>query len=119
MTSVPDTLLSTKLHIPRPHPALVHRPRLIARLDAGLPGRLTVVSAPAGYGKTTLLSDWIHSGRTPPLRVAWVSLDAHDNDLARFLSYLIAALQAAAAIDERMGAELQAIVGESQAPSEK
>jgi LuxR family maltose regulon positive regulatory protein len=114
---MPDTLLSTKLHIPRPHPALVHRPHLIDRLEAGLTGRLTLVSAPAGYGKTTLVSDWIYGRgeRTPPLRVAWLSLDAYDNDLANFLTYLIAALQL---IDESIGAELKAIVGESQAPPE-
>lgn len=93
---MPDTLLSTKLYIPQPHRELVHRSRLMERLDAGLRGKLTLVSAPAGYGKTTLVSDWIQrrkGGVTPPPRVAWLSLDASDNDLARFFSYLIAALQ--------------------------
>jgi len=53
-----STLLSTKLYIPRPHREWVHRPRLIERLDTGLQGKLTLVSAPAGFGKTTLLSEW-------------------------------------------------------------
>jgi LuxR family maltose regulon positive regulatory protein len=111
----PDALLSTKLHVPRPHPALVHRPRLTERLEAGLRGRLTLVSAPAGYGKTTLVSEWIASHRrggprserrgavlapgdhegasTAPLQVAWLSLDEGDNDPTRFWTYFIVALQ--------------------------
>lgn len=87
-----DPLLTTKLYIPPARPNLAPRPRLIKRLDEGLrPGhRLTLVSAPAGFGKTTLLSAWIHEKKLP---VAWISLDEGDNDPARFLSYLIAALQ--------------------------
>ena len=95
-------LLKTKLFIPRPRPNLVPRPDLIARLNAGLRGKLTVVSAPAGFGKTTLLSEWIHQieqgekiGREKffPSNAAWLSLDEGDNDLARFLAYLIASLR--------------------------
>jgi LuxR family maltose regulon positive regulatory protein len=91
-SSIPprDPLLTTKLYIPPARPNLVPRPRLTARLDEGMTRRLTLVSAPAGFGKTTLLSAWIHKSKQ---RVAWVSLDAGDNDPARFLSYLIAALQ--------------------------
>jgi LuxR family maltose regulon positive regulatory protein len=81
---------------------------MIERLDAGLQGKLTLVSAPAGYGKTTLVSDWIARSEVP---AAWLSLDPSDNDLARFLCYLIAALQQ---IDPRIGAEIQPIL-ESEA----
>jgi len=82
---------------------LVSRLRLIERLDAGLRGKLTLVSAPTGYGKTTLVSDWIARSEIP---AAWLSLDASDNDVARFYSYLIAALQQ---IDPGIGAAVQPI----------
>jgi len=101
------TLLQTKLYIPPARPELVSRPRLIERLNAGLDqnqnfGRkLTLVSAPAGFGKTTLVSEWVQAlGRgavtaslLAPLQVAWLSLDESDNDPARFLAYVIAALR--------------------------
>ena len=86
------TILATKLYIPPPRTTIVLRPRLIERMNAGLTkgGRLTLVSAPAGFGKTTLVSEWIAQyGRS----VAWLSLDGSDNDPARFISYLIAAIQ--------------------------
>ena len=90
-------LLKTKLYIPSVRPELVSRPRLIERLDEGLclGRRLTLIAAPAGFGKTTLLSEWIHcrGAVTAPLQVAWFSLDENDNDPARFLAYLVAALQ--------------------------
>ncbi|MBU0491274.1 MAG: LuxR C-terminal-related transcriptional regulator [Chloroflexi bacterium] len=91
------TLLATKLYIPPVRPGLVARPRLIEQLNAGLhrmPG-VTLISAPAGFGKTTLLSEWASGcGRLEPkVRVAWVSLDEGDNDPARFWAYVIAALQ--------------------------
>ncbi|MBN1814112.1 MAG: helix-turn-helix transcriptional regulator, partial [Anaerolineae bacterium] len=84
------SLLKTKLHIPANRSGLVSRPRLIERLDGGLDRKLTLVSAPAGFGKTTLLSEWVtqHRGRT-----AWLSLDKEDNDPVRFWTYLLAALQ--------------------------
>ncbi|MGD9002429.1 MAG: hypothetical protein PVF04_07175, partial [Anaerolineae bacterium] len=105
--------LTTKLYVSPVRPGLVPRPRLIARLNAGLHRKLTLVSAPAGFGKTTLLSSWLHQladKRTlspgpppshsrapllprPPAQSAWLSLDEGDNDLARFLAYLVAALQ--------------------------
>ena len=85
-------LLAAKLNPPRIQPGYVPRPRLYERLDAGLQRRLTLVSAPAGYGKTALLSSWI-SGLGKNARSAWISLDAGDNDPARFLAYLIGALQ--------------------------
>ena len=97
-------LLVTKLHIPPARPNRVPRPRLIERLNAGLMRKLILVSAPPGFGKTTLLTEWIHTltsiPASSPLRViregvraAWLSLDEGDNDPARFLIYLVAAAQ--------------------------
>lgn len=85
-------MLTTKLYIPPPRPSLVPRPRLVERLNEGCaPGcRLTLISAPAGFGKTTLVSEWIAGCGRP---VAWISLDEGDNDPARFVSYLARALQ--------------------------
>jgi LuxR family transcriptional regulator, maltose regulon positive regulatory protein len=85
-------ILATKLYLPAPRPGIVARPRLVERLNAGLQGipGLTLISAPAGFGKTTLASEWIAVCRR---RVAWLSLDEGDNDPARFLTYLITALQ--------------------------
>ncbi|OQY17077.1 MAG: hypothetical protein B6I35_15035, partial [Anaerolineaceae bacterium 4572_32.2] len=88
---MPTPLLQTKLYIPPVRPELVSRQRLIEQLNAGLHRKLTLISAPAGFGKTTLLSEWV--AVTAPLQVAWLSLDEGDNDPARFLAYLIAALQ--------------------------
>jgi LuxR family maltose regulon positive regulatory protein len=85
-----STLLATKLYIPPPCPILVFRPRLAATLSKAMTSRLTLVSAPAGYGKTTLVSSWLHETNIPS---AWLSLDEADNDPIRFLQYLIAALQ--------------------------
>jgi LuxR family maltose regulon positive regulatory protein len=99
-TAMPAPILATKLYIPPPRPRVVHRARLIDRLQAGLqraPG-VILICAPAGFGKTTLVSEWIAS-LTPvpsPTRrgeVAWLSLDKDDNDLPRFLAYFVAALQ--------------------------
>ena len=83
-------LLATKLHIPSVRRGLVSRSRLIERLNAGLARKLILVSAPAGFGKTTLLSAWTANCGRP---VAWLSLDERDNDPARFLAYLVAALR--------------------------
>jgi LuxR family maltose regulon positive regulatory protein len=90
-------LLTTKIHIPPVRSELVSRPQLIQRLDEGLKYKLTLVSAPAGFGKTTLLSEWLHAERpaASPLTAGWLSLDEADNDPARFLAYLVAALRAA------------------------
>ena len=85
-----DQLLSTKLFIPKPRPDIVSRSRLIEKLNEGAQGKLTLISAPAGFGKTTLVSEWIGSCERP---VAWLSLDKEDSDPRRFLSYLVAALQ--------------------------
>ena len=82
-------LLQTKLYIPPPRPELVPRLRLIERLNAGLDRKLTLVSAPAGFGKTTLLSEWVTGLDCP---VAWLSLDPADDDPGRFFAYLTAAV---------------------------
>ena len=89
-------ILATKLYIPPPRPKIVLRPRLIERLNEGLSSRrkLTLISAPAGFGKTTLVSEWIAGCQRP---VAWLSLDEGDNDPTHFLTYIVAALQTIAA----------------------
>lgn len=97
--SVP--ILATKLYIPPASPNYVLRSRLVNRLNQGLARKLTLVSAPAGFGKTTLVSEWAkccgHNQETGPgeqaVRTAWLSLDDQDGDAVRFLSYLIAALR--------------------------
>ena len=88
-----ENLLVTKYYLPSPAPNHAPRPRLYQLLDDGLHlgRRLTLVSAPAGYGKTTLLSEWIHDRK---LSTAWISLDEGDNDPIRFFSYLVAAIRA-------------------------
>lgn len=83
-------LLATKLYIPPSRLNAVLRPRLIERLNAGLHRKLTLIAAPAGFGKTTLVSAWVAGCDRP---AAWLSLDAEDSDLTRFLAYLIAAIQ--------------------------
>ncbi|HET6748274.1 MAG TPA: LuxR C-terminal-related transcriptional regulator [Actinomycetes bacterium] len=85
----PDAVLATKLHLPSARPGFVPRPRLLERLNGAPPGELTLVCAPAGFGKTALLADW---ARGSPRRVAWLSLDAGDNDPARFWRHVAAAL---------------------------
>ncbi|MBN1145888.1 MAG: tetratricopeptide repeat protein, partial [Anaerolineales bacterium] len=90
-------LLSTKLFVPAPRSNLVSRPRLVATLNASLAVKLTLVSAPAGFGKSTLLSEWAASCGRP---VAWLALDEGDNDPMRFMAYFTAALQT---INARIG----------------
>jgi len=85
-----ERLLRTKLFIPRPHPERVERSALTTRLSGCLQRKLALICAPAGFGKSTLLSDWLARSRLP---AAWVSLDAGDNDPARFWAYFVAALQ--------------------------
>ena len=89
---MPAQLLTTKLHIMRPHHDLVSRSLLIDRLNAGLSGKLTLVAAPAGFGKTTLLGSWIQYS---PQAFAWVSLHRGDNDTSIFGAYVVSALQQA------------------------
>jgi LuxR family maltose regulon positive regulatory protein len=106
-------LLSTKLHVPTVRSDLVARPVLIQRLNEGLDGKLTLVSAPAGYGKTTLLTDWLHHAGRP---FAWLTLDANDNDPARFLAYLVEALKG---IDPRIGQAVEPMLATPQPPPPK
>ena len=88
-TAEQDVLLATKLHVPGPRPGFVPRPRLAARLEDGLARGVVLVCAPAGSGKTVLLADWARRAGRP---VAWLSLDAADNDPARFWRQVVAAL---------------------------
>jgi LuxR family maltose regulon positive regulatory protein len=104
-------LLDTKLNVPSVRTNLVTRPRLLRRLDEGATGNLTLVCAPAGFGKSTLLGDWI---LRRGLAVGWVSLDEDDNDPARFLSYLAAALQSAA---PDIGESASKLIGSPQPPT--
>ena len=83
-------ILTTKLYVPPPRPHAVLRPRLTGRLNEGLHRKLTLISAPAGFGKTTLLGEWVAGCERP---AAWLSLDEADSDPTRFLAYLVAALQ--------------------------
>jgi LuxR family transcriptional regulator, maltose regulon positive regulatory protein len=92
-------LLKSKYTLPPLRPNLVARPRLIARLNANQHCRLVLISAPAGFGKTTLLAEW-QAGQEGAGTVAWLGLDEADNDPAQFLQYLIAALQQ---VDEKIG----------------
>jgi ATP/maltotriose-dependent transcriptional regulator MalT len=87
-----DPLVSTKLRPSQARPKLVARPRLVGRLDPEAGRRLTLVSAPAGFGKTTLLGKWVKDQMDKERPVAWLSLDEDDNDPARFLSYVVAAV---------------------------
>ncbi len=88
-----DQLLTTKFLTSQNHRAYVARPRLYDRLDAGMESRLTVVSAPAGFGKTALLSTWRASRVQEGWPVGWLSLDESDGDARRFWTYVIAAFQ--------------------------
>jgi LuxR family maltose regulon positive regulatory protein len=107
---MPAPILATKLYIPPPRPILVLRPRLIERLNDGLHCKLTLISASAGFGKTTLVSEWIAGCERP---VAWLSLDEGDSDPARFLTYLISAFQT---ISANIGAGALAILQSPQPP---
>ena len=111
-SAVPAALLETKFYIPRSRRDLVPRPRLSERLDRGSAWTLMLVSAPAGFGKTTLLTEWLAAGPDAPAdqrRAAWLSLDRGDNRLASFWTYVIAALRTAApGVGENALALLQA-----------
>ncbi len=88
-----------RLPPPRPRERVVARPRLLEQLDRGLAGRLILLSAPAGFGKTTLLSEWLarESGPSAAYRKAWISLDAADNDPVRFWTFVAAAVEGGSA----------------------
>ncbi len=103
-------LLATKLHRPAPPPHLVARPHLIQLLNEGLHSgcQLTLISAPAGFGKSTCASQWLEHLDRP---TAWLSLDSADNDPIRFLAYMVAALQK---VDPSIGREVESIVHAGQ-----
>ena len=89
-------LLETKLFAPRPRRGLVERARLGDRLDRGAQSKLTLISAPAGFGKTTVLAAWLAAAPAASRPVAWLSLDAADNQSTTFWTNVIAALQTVA-----------------------
>ena len=93
MSLITDSLVSTKLRPSQARPKLVARPRLITKLEREAGRKLTLISAPAGFGRTTLLVEWLKGREDGDQSVAWVSLDEGDNDPVRFLSYLVAALK--------------------------
>lgn len=103
-------LLTTKLFIPRPRKNLVGRPRLVDRLNSGLDRKLTLIAAPAGFGKTTLLSEWIPQS---PRCVTWLSLDEGDNDPVKFWAYFIASLQG---LKPELGASVLSLLQSHQHP---
>jgi LuxR family maltose regulon positive regulatory protein len=107
---VSDTILRTKLHVPPARPKSVPRRRLLSRLEDDPAAGLILISAPAGFGKTTLLAQWAAASPTP---VAWLSLDEADNDPVRFARHLVAALQSA---DARLGDAALAMLHSPQAP---
>ncbi len=143
-------MLETKFHIPSTRPSLVRRPRLLAQLNEGLgrnngPSRkLTLISAPAGFGKTTLVSEWVDDLRARRVpaddelharssdnarsdvaeesqienRVAWLALDEGDNDLGRFLAYFITALSRVDGISATFGESARQMLQSTQPPSE-
>ncbi|HSR48812.1 MAG TPA: hypothetical protein VLL77_12595, partial [Anaerolineales bacterium] len=100
-------ILATKIYVPSPRARLVHRPRLNERLNQSQSQRFTLVSAPAGFGKTTLVSDWAAESDRP---VAWLSLDSSDGDPRRFLAYLVNALRT---VDPSFG---ESVLGRLQSP---
>jgi LuxR family maltose regulon positive regulatory protein len=104
-------ILATKLYVPAPRHNVVLRPRLIERLNEGLHSKLTLIAAPAGFGKTTLVSEWAAASKRRP---AWMSLDKVDNDPLQFLTYLIAALQT---IASNVGEELLGVIQSPTPPS--
>ena len=110
---MPVPILATKLYIPPPRPKVVHRPRLIELLNEGLNHRLTLLSAPAGFGKTTLLSEWVASSGRP---TAWLSLDQGDNDPIRFLAHLVAALHTVVTRQSSSGDIGDGVMGVLQSP---
>src|ERR687896_1062114 len=87
--------LATKLYVPKPRRGLVTRPRLRERLRRAAEAKLTLVSAPAGFGKTTLLAEWLGNTTGEAHTVAWLSLDPADNEPASFWTYVATALQTA------------------------
>ena len=105
-------IIATKLYFPPMRFKVVARPRLVQKLMDGMRGPLTLISAPVGYGKTTLMSEW-HSGAGSDFPAAWLSLDSKDNDLERFLNYLTAALES---IKPGIGSQTASLLNSPQLP---
>ncbi len=114
LTVQPDRLLMTKLYAPPARTDRVPRPRLTARLHEGLRCKMLLVSAPAGSGKTTALSEWVEVENGAQAAIAWVSLDKGDNDPVRFITYFIAALQT---VQAGLGSVALALLESSQSPA--
>jgi LuxR family maltose regulon positive regulatory protein len=108
-------LLETKLHVPTARRGLLPRPRLSERLDRGAESALTLISAPAGFGKTTLLAEWLSTVPADPRSVAWLSIDQRDNDPALFWTYVVTALHAA---EPGVGAGALALLQSAQPSTE-
>ena len=108
---MPTPILATKLYFPRLRPNVVSRPRLLTRLNEGLHRKLTLISAPAGFGKTALVSAWLAFIERS---VAWLTLDEEENDPARFLKYFVAALQT---IDPAIGEGILGALHSPQPPT--
>ena len=118
-----EQILATKLFIPSIRPKIVSRPRLIGLLNAGLARKLILLSAPAGFGKTTLISEWVGILRkglnkkgSNKNKIAWLSLDEADNDRARFLSYLISALNQVEGLETDFGKGIAGLLQSPQPP---
>lgn len=118
-----EQLLTTKFHIPLTRRGRILRPRLIEQLNDGLDCKLTLISAPAGFGKTTLVTEWVDnlnkagaSDGQSIHRVAWLSLDEGDNDLARFLAYFVTALSRIAGMRAASGERALGMLQSSQLP---
>jgi len=112
-------ILLTKLFIPENRPELVSRSRLVDQLNNGLHRKLTLVSAPAGFGKTTVVTNWLHSqegDEEQPFLIGWLSLDKDDNDPVRFLTYLITALNRIPGLDTEIGVGALQMAQASQPP---
>lgn len=112
MSGVNAPILKTKFYKPKTRPNLLHRPHLIERLQNGRSGKLTLLTAPAGFGKSTLVTQWLEGDTA----VAWFSLDETDNDLLYFWRYMIGALQT---IDPKLGVAVDAQLQDLQSPDIK
>ena len=118
------SILATKLFIPSTRPGLVPRPRLIEKLNEGINRKFTLISAPAGFGKTTLVTEWLDNLRLnaknenqAETKVTWLSLDEGDNDPARFLTYFITALNRVDGFEANLGQGALNILQFPQSPT--
>lgn len=116
-----EQLLSTKFYIPPARPELISRPRLLQQLNDGLHRKLILISAPSGFGKTTLVSEWVEQLRLEDpakgQRIAWLSLDENDNEPTRFLTYFIHSLKQVDATEASLGENALAMLRSPQTPS--